>query len=72
MSTDLLFTGGRVLTMGALDRIVSGAAVRIVAAGDGNEVRRTVNPDGPAHRSARTRARARLLRSTQSLLDDHF
>ncbi len=45
---ELLFTGGRVLTIDALDRIASGAAVRdgrIVAVGDSGEVRRAVGPD---------------------------
>ena len=45
---ELLFTGGRVLTMDALDRIASGVAVRdgrIVAVGDSEEARRAVGPD---------------------------
>ena len=39
---ELLFTGGRVLTMDGLDRIVSGVAVRdgkIIAVGDSDKVR---------------------------------
>ena len=45
---ELLFTGGRVLTMDALDRIASGAAVRdgrITAVGSDDEVRRAAAPD---------------------------
>ncbi len=45
---ELLFTGGRVLTIDALDRVVSGVAVRdgrIVAVGDDAEVRQAVSPD---------------------------
>ena len=45
---ELVFTGGRVLTMDALDRIASGVAVRdgrIVAVGDSEEARRAVGPD---------------------------
>ena len=45
---ELLFTGGRVLTMDALDRVASGVAVRdgrIVAVGDSEEARRAVGPD---------------------------
>ena len=47
---DLLFTGGRVLTMDPLDRIASGVAVRdgrIVAVGESDEVRQAVSPDAP-------------------------
>ena len=45
---ELLFTGGRVLTMDGLDRIASGVAVRdgrIIAVGDSDEVRQAVGPD---------------------------
>ena len=45
---ELLFTGGRVLTMDGLDRTASGIAVRdgrIVAVGDSDEVRKAVGPD---------------------------
>ena len=45
---ELLFTGGRVLTMDGLDRIASGVAVRdgkIIAVGDSDEVRHAVGPD---------------------------
>ena len=45
---DLLFTGGRVLTIDPLDRIASGVAVRdgrIIAVGDSDEVRKAVSPD---------------------------
>ena len=45
---ELLFTGGRVLTMDGLDRIASGVAVRdgkIVAVGDSDEVGHAVGPD---------------------------
>ena len=45
---ELVFTGGRVLTIDALDRIASGVAVRdgrIVAVGDSDEVRQAVSPD---------------------------
>lgn len=45
---ELLFTGGRVLTMDALDRVASGVAVRdgrIVAVGDSEEARRAVGPN---------------------------
>ena len=45
---ELLFTGGRVLTVNALDQIASGVAVRdgrIVAVGDSDEVSRAVGPD---------------------------
>ncbi len=55
---ELLFTGGRVLTMDALDRIASGVAVRdgrIVAVGESEEVRGTVGPDA-AHVDLRGRA----------------
>lgn len=55
---EVLFTGGRVLTMDALDRVASGAAVRdgrIVAVGDSDEVRRAVGPDA-THVSLRGRA----------------
>ena len=44
---DLLFTGGRVLTIDPLDRIASGVAVRdgrIIAVGDSDEVRKAVSP----------------------------
>ena len=44
---ELLFTGGRVLTIDPLDRIVSGVAVRdgrIVAVGESDEVRKAVGP----------------------------
>ena len=55
---ELLFTGGRVLTMDGLDRIVSGVAVRdgkIIAVGDSGEVRRSVGPDA-THVDLRGRA----------------
>ena len=45
---ELVFTGGRVLTIDGLDRIASGVAVRdgrIVAVGDSDEVRQAVSPD---------------------------
>ncbi len=45
---ELLFTGGRVLTIDPLDRIASGVAVRdgrIIAVGDSDEVRSAVGPD---------------------------
>ncbi len=45
---ELLFTGGRVLTIDAMDRIASGVAVRdgrIVAVGDSAEARNAVGPD---------------------------
>ena len=45
---ELLFTGGRVLTVDGLDRVVSGVAVRdgqIVAVGADEEVRRAVSPE---------------------------
>ena len=45
---ELLFTGGRVLTIDAMDRIASAVAVRdgrIVAVGDSEEVRKAVSPD---------------------------
>lgn len=45
---EMLFTGGRVLTIDALDRIASGVAVRdgkIIAVGDSDEVRQAVRPD---------------------------
>ena len=45
---ELLFTGGRVLTIDALDRIVTGVAVRdgrIVAVGDSADARAAVGPD---------------------------
>ena len=48
---DLLFTGGRVLTMDPLDRIASGVAVRdgrIIAVGDSDEVRKALSPDAPS------------------------
>ena len=55
---ELLFTGGRVLTIDAMDRIASGVAVRdgrIVAVGDNDEVRSAVGPDA-AHVDLRGRA----------------
>ncbi len=55
---ELLFTGGRVLTIDPLDRIVSGVAVRdgrIVAVGDSDEVRNAVGPDA-THVDLRGRA----------------
>ena len=45
---ELLFTGGRVLTIDGMDRIVSGVAIRdgrIVAVGDSEEARKAVGPD---------------------------
>ncbi len=45
---ELVFTGGRVLTIDPLDRIASGVAVRdgrIVAVGDSSVVRQAVGPD---------------------------
>jgi hypothetical protein len=45
---ELLFTGGRVLTIDSMNRIVSGVAVRdgrIVAVGDSQEARSAVGPD---------------------------
>ncbi len=45
---ELLFSGGRVLTIDAMDRIVSGVAIRdgrIVALGDSEEARKAVGPD---------------------------
>ncbi|HJN91892.1 MAG TPA: amidohydrolase family protein, partial [Dehalococcoidia bacterium] len=45
---ELVFQGGRVLTMDALDHIASGVAVRdgrIVAVGDGADVARAVGPE---------------------------
>ncbi len=45
---ELLFQGGRVLTIDALDHVVSGVAVRdgrIVAVGDSDEVAQAVGPD---------------------------
>ena len=48
---DLLFTGGRVLTMDPLDRIASGVAIRdgrIIAVGDSDEVRKALSPDAPS------------------------
>ncbi|MCY3733729.1 MAG: amidohydrolase family protein, partial [Chloroflexi bacterium] len=55
---ELLFTGGRVLTMDGLDRIASGVAVRdgkIVAVGDSDEVRSAVSSDA-THVDLRGRA----------------
>ena len=55
---ELLFTGGRVLTIDALDRIVTGVAVRdgrIVAVGDSDEVRSALGPDA-THVDLRGRA----------------
>ena len=48
---ELVFTGGRVLTIDGLDRIASGVAVRdgrIVAVGDSDDVRKAVSPDAQA------------------------
>ena len=45
---ELLFTGGRVITVDPMDRVVSGVAVRdgrIIAIGDSDEVRSAVSPD---------------------------
>ncbi|MCY3557716.1 MAG: amidohydrolase [Chloroflexi bacterium] len=45
---ELLFTGGRVLTMDGLERVASAVAVRdgkIIAVGDSGEVRQSVSPD---------------------------
>ena len=45
---ELLFTGGRVLTMDRLDRVASGVAVRdgrIVAVGESEEARQAVGPE---------------------------
>ena len=55
---EILFTGGRVLTIDAMDRIVSGVAVRdgrVIAVGDSAEVRAAVGPDA-AHVDLRGRA----------------
>ena len=55
---EMLFTGGRVLTIDALDRIASGVAVRdgkIIAVGDSDEVRQAVGPDA-THVDLRGRA----------------
>ena len=55
---ELLFTGGRVLTMDGLDRIASGVAVRdgrIVAVGDSADARAAVSPDA-THVDLRGRA----------------
>lgn len=55
---EVLFTGGRVLTIDAMDRIASGVAVRdgrIVAVGDSDEVRNAVGPDA-THVDLRGRA----------------
>ncbi len=55
---ELLFTGGRVLTIDALDRIATGVAVRdgrIIAVGDSEEARKTVGPDA-THVDLRGRA----------------
>ena len=45
---ELLFTGGRVLTMDPLDRVASGVAIRdgrIIAVGDSSDARNAVGPD---------------------------
>ena len=45
---ELLFTGGRVLTIDAMDRIATGVAIRdgrIIAVGDSDHVRSAVSPD---------------------------
>ena len=45
---DLLFRGGRVLTIDPLDRVASGVAVRdgrIIAVGDSDDVSNAVSPD---------------------------
>ncbi|MDE2968091.1 MAG: amidohydrolase [Chloroflexota bacterium] len=55
---ELLFTGGRVLTIDPMDRIASGVAVRdgrIVAVGDSAEARAAVGPDA-VHVDLRGRA----------------
>ena len=55
---ELLFTGGRVLTIDTLDRIATGVAVRdgrIVAVGDSEEARQAVGPDA-THVDLRGRA----------------
>ena len=55
---ELLFTGGRVLTMDALDRVVSGVAIRdgrIIAVGDSDQARSAVAPDA-THVDLRGRA----------------
>lgn len=55
---ELLFTGGRVLTIDAMDRIASGVAVRdgrIIAVGDSAEARAAVGPDA-THVDLRGRA----------------
>ncbi|MDE2892302.1 MAG: amidohydrolase [Chloroflexota bacterium] len=55
---ELLFTGGRVLTIDAMDRIASGVAVRdgrIVAVGDSADVHNAVGPDA-THVDLRGRA----------------
>lgn len=55
---ELLFTGGRVLTIDPMDRIVSGVAVRdgrVIAVGDSAEARAAVGPDA-VHVDLRGRA----------------
>ena len=55
---ELLFTGGRVLTIDALDRIATGVAVRdgrIIAVGDSDEARQALGPDA-THIDLRGRA----------------
>ncbi len=45
---ELLFTGGRVLTIDAMDRIATGVAVRdgrIIAVGDSDEAKQALGPD---------------------------
>ena len=57
-TVELLFTGGRVLTIDGLDHIVSGVVVRdgrIVAIGDSDEVRKAVGPEA-THVDLRGRA----------------
>ena len=47
---ELLFTGGRVLTMDPLDRVASGVAIRdgrIIAVGDSSDARNAVGPTRP-------------------------
>ena len=44
---ELLFTGGRVLTIDAMDQIATGVAVRdgrIIAVGDSDEARQALGP----------------------------
>ncbi|MYJ58026.1 MAG: amidohydrolase family protein, partial [Chloroflexi bacterium] len=55
---EILFTGGRVLTIDPMDRIVSGVAVRdgrVIAVGDSAEARAAVGPDA-VHVDLRGRA----------------